>query len=96
MSETICANAWTAWRRRLIPIWKCSSSQIHDIRGILFAVYRDAHKGSFDEKDIEMMNRIKEEVSKKLNEDDFVCDRIVKLQLRWLCENLQGFIQQLS
>ncbi|MEE1504375.1 MAG: P-loop NTPase fold protein [Acutalibacteraceae bacterium] len=77
-------------------IWTCSSSQIHDIRGILFAIYRGAHKGSFDEKDIEMMNRVKDAISKRLGEADFVCDRIVKLQLRWLCGNLKDFIQQLS
>lgn len=77
-------------------VFNCSSSQLHDIRGILFAIYRDTPKGYFDEKDIETMNEIKGIIEKKLNDNEFDCDRIVKLQLKWMCANLQDFIQKLS
>ncbi len=77
-------------------IFSCTAEQLHDVRGVLFAVYRDSHKGDFIEADIEYLAELKRRIEEKMAEDNLITDRIVLLQLRYLCDNLQRFVDQLS
>ncbi len=77
-------------------IFECSAAQLHDLRGILFAVYRDSCKGQFVEQDIEFMVELKTRVESSIDDESLVKDRIIRLQLSYLCDNLQQFISQLS
>ena len=77
-------------------IFKCSAAQLHDLRGILFAVYRDSCKGQFVEQDIDFMVELKARVESGMVDKTLAKDRIVQLQLSYLCNNLQQFISQLS
>lgn len=69
-------------------IFECTAEQLNDVRGILFAVYRDCRKGDFIEADINCMIELKHRVETKMTDSNFVTDRIIMLQLRFLCENL--------
>lgn len=80
----------------LTLIFDCTAEQIHDLRGILFAVYRDSHKGNFIEEDVDYMLVLKEKIESKLEDGTLIKDRILRLQMKWLCENLQKFANQLS
>lgn len=77
-------------------IFKCSAAQLHDLRGILFAVYRDSCKGQFVEQDIDFMVELKASIESGMADKTLAKDRIVQLQLSYLCDNLQQFISQLS
>lgn len=77
-------------------IFECTAEQLHDVRGVLFAVYRDSQKGDFIEADIDCMAKLKNRIETKMTDSDLVMDRIILLQLKYLCENLQRFVNQLS
>lgn len=77
-------------------IFKCSAAQLHDLRGILFAVYRDSCKGQFVEQDIDFMVELKASIESGMADKTLAKDRIVQLQLSYLCDSLQQFISQLS
>ena len=74
---------------------KSTSEQLHDFRGILFAVYRNAGKGEFDEKDVEAMKQLLHMVKDRCNGDN-QWDKIQKMQINWLISNLKKFIEQMS
>lgn len=72
-----------------------TSKQIGTFRGILFAVYRHATKGEFDEKDIDTMKKLKKLIEKeKLQENNW--DKIQIKQINWLVLNLEQFISQME
>lgn len=74
---------------------KSTSEQLHDFRGILFAVYRNVGKGEFDEKDIEAMKQLVAKVEEKYDGEN-PWDKIQLMQIKWLKSNLKGFIEQMS
>ena len=74
---------------------KSTSEQLQDFRGILFAIYRHAGKGEFDEKDIETMKQLLAKVEKKYDGEN-PWDKIQLMQIKWLKSNLKGFIEQMS
>lgn len=74
---------------------KSTSEQLHDFRGILFAVYRNAGKGEFDEKDIEAMKQLLAIVEEKYDGEN-MWDKIQLMQINWLKSNLKDFIEQIS
>lgn len=74
----------------------CDASQLHDFRGILWAVYRHATKGSFIENDIEVMQQLLEKILEKKENDELPADRIVRHQFKFLIDNLNHFVEQLS
>ncbi len=73
----------------------CTSGQMSDFRGILFAVYRDASKNQFDKKDVEMMKLLLELIEEIYNEEN-EWDKIQVKQIKWLQENLEQFIRQME
>ena len=77
-------------------LMNCDASQLHDFRGILWAVYRHATKGSFIENDIETMQQLLEKILEKQGNDALPADRIVRHQFKFLISNLKLFINQLS
>lgn len=74
---------------------KSTSEQLQDFRGILFAVYRNAGKGEFDEKDIEAMKQLLAIVEEKYDGEN-MWDKIQLMQIKWLKSNLKDFIEQIS
>ena len=74
---------------------KSTSEQLQDFRGILFAVYRNAGKGEFDEKDIEAMKQLLAIVEEKYDGEN-MWDKIQLMQINWLKSNLKDFIEQIS
>lgn len=74
---------------------KSSSEQLQDFRGILFAIYRHAGKGEFDEKDIETMKQLLAKVEETYDGEN-PWDKIQLMQIKWLKSNLKGFIEQMS
>ena len=74
---------------------KSTSEQLHDFRGILFAVYRNAGKGEFNEKDIEAMKQLLAIVEEKYDGEN-MWDKIQLMQINWLKSNLKDFIEQIS
>ena len=72
-----------------------TSGQINDFRGILFAVYRNANKGDYTEKDVETLKELFQMVS-KTKHDENKWDKIQQLQINYLRSNLKMFIQQMS
>ena len=75
---------------------RCDSAQLQDFRGILFAVYRYATKGSFIENDIETMQQLLAKILEKKEHDGLPADRIIRCQFDFLISNLERFINQLS
>lgn len=76
-------------------LMKSTSGQLKNFRGILFAVYRYAKKGEFDEKDIEAMKQLLKLVEVKLNGEN-QWDKIQLMQINWLKLNLNQFIGQME
>lgn len=72
-----------------------TSKQLQNFRGILFAVYRYAKKGEFDEADIEAMKQLLKLIEVKLNEEN-QWDKIQLMQINWLKLNLNQFIEQME
>lgn len=74
---------------------KSTSKQLQNFRGILFAVYRYAKKGEFDEADIEAMKQLIKLVEVKFNGEN-QWDKIQLMQINWLKLNLNQFIEQME
>ena len=74
---------------------KSTSEQLQDFRGILFAIYRHAGKGEFDEMDIEALEQLLEKVEEKYAGENS-WDKIQLMQIKWLKLNLEQFIDQMS
>ena len=77
-------------------IFTCSSSQLHDLRGTFWAIYRHALKGFFLEDDVSFMKSLVSKIESVLPEKSDEMDRIVLMQIKLLIRNLQHFIEQLS
>jgi hypothetical protein len=74
---------------------KSTSKQLDDFRGILFAIYRHAVKGEFDENDIDAMKQLLKKVEEKITGENS-WDKIQFMQIDYLMQNLKQFIKQLS
>lgn len=74
----------------------CNAEQIHNFRGILFAVYRNAAKKSFVEADVTTMHELQYKLNVALNSERFSKDRIVLLQIKYLIDNLKSFTEQIA
>lgn len=74
----------------------CNAEQIHDFRGILFAVYRNAAKNSFIDADVTAMQELQSRLNEALNTGQFSKDRIVLLQVKYLIDNLKRFEEQIN
>ena len=74
----------------------CNAEQIHDFRGILFAIYRNAAKKSFVEADITTMQELQQKLNESLDTGRLSKDRIVLLQIKYLIDNLKRFAEQIS
>ena len=77
-------------------IFACSPEQLHDWRGVLFAVYRHSAKVDFLETDRSFMEEFVTKINDILSKNKTSMDRIVLLQLGYLIDNVKRFIEQLS
>ncbi len=77
-------------------IFVCNPNQLHDWRGVLWAVYRNSTKADFLETDRLFIEELINKLSSKLSEGKSGMDRIVLFQMDLLVKNLQKFIEQLS
>lgn len=69
-----------------------SAGEIDQFRGVLFAVYRNARKGQFDEKDVVVLKKILDLISKEKDKNNS-WDKIQLMQIDWLKSNLNEFIK---
>lgn len=74
---------------------KSTSKQLDDFRGILFAIYRNAGNGEFDERDIVFMKQLLEKMEEKKSGEN-PWDKIQLMQVDYLINNLRQFIDQIS
>ena len=74
----------------------CSPSQLHDLRGAFWTIYRHIAKGYFFEGDVSFMKKLVSKIESVLPERSDEMDRIVLMQMKMLIHNLQHFIEQLS
>ena len=77
-------------------IFICSPSQLQSLRGAFLVIYKHATNGSFLEDDVSFMKSLVSEIESALPERSDGMDRIVLMQLKFLIDNLQHFIEQLS
>lgn len=77
-------------------IFVCNPNQLHDWRGVLWAVYRNSTRADFLETDRIFMEELINKLSSRLSEGKSGMDRIVLFQIDLLVKNLQKFIEQLS
>lgn len=82
--------------RLLDMIFVCSPNQLHDWRGVLWAVYHNSTRADFLETDRIFMEELINKLSSRLSEGKSGMDRIVLFQIDLLIKNLQKFIEQLS
>jgi hypothetical protein len=62
----------------------------------LFSVYRHANSYDFGEEDIIAMESLKEKVNDKIENFSEYTDKIALQHYRWLIDNLDQFISNLS
>lgn len=77
-------------------LFKCTPEQLGDFRNAMFAVYRNATGNDFGKDDLVTMKLLQNKISKRISSKDGNLDRILKLQLQWLINNLDEFIDNLS
>jgi len=77
-------------------LFSSSPSQLHFFRTILFSVYRHANSYDFGEEDIIAMESLKEKVNDKIENFSEYTDKIALQHYRWLIDNLDQFISNLS
>lgn len=77
-------------------LFECSPAQLQDFRGILFSVYRHADSHDFLEEDISAMESLKHKVQQRITDYSEITDKIALQQYRWIIENLDEFITNLS
>ena len=75
-------------------VQKSTSEQLQDFREILLAVYHNATKGEFDEKDIEAIKQLLKMLEE--NNSESQRDRIQLEQIEWLKYNLRDFIRHME
>lgn len=77
-------------------LFNCTSAQLDDWRGVMFAIYRHSTKADFLEKDRFFMEELIEKINELLSEKKGTIDRIVLLQINFLIDNMKTFVKQLS
>lgn len=77
-------------------IFACNPEQLHDWRGVLWAIYRHSTKADILETDRSFMEELIIKLNNNLSEGKNNMDRIALFQIDLLVENLQRFIEQLS
>ena len=77
-------------------IFRCSPAQLQDFRRIMFSVYRHANSYDFIEDDVIAMKSLRDKVSERIANCSESTDRIALQQYRWIIENLDEFISNLS
>ncbi len=82
-------------QKLLDMIYQSTPCQIDEFRGILLAIYRHATKAQFIEDDCIFMEELKHAIKERIAHEGPI-DRIKKLQIQYLLDNLEDFINQLS
>ncbi len=77
-------------------VFICSPSQLDEMRGVFWAIYRHAAKDFFIEDDVLFMKSLVSKIESVLPERSGGMDRIALWQIKILIDNLQHFIEQLS
>ena len=77
-------------------LMKCTAAEIDSFRGILWAIYRNAQRGDFLASDIYAMHSLITELEQKKSNEELPEDRIIRLQITLLIQNLHKHIQQIS
>ena len=77
-------------------LMKCTAAEIDSFRGILWAIYRNAQRGDFLASDIHAMHSLITELEQKKSNEELPEDRIIRLQITLLIQNLHKHIQQIS
>lgn len=75
-------------------LFNSNSQQIDVFRGELFRFYRNMYPDKYDKKDWDFIKNLSNLVTLKLKDDDLIIDRIAKLQLEYLRDNLKEFIKE--
>ena len=77
-------------------LMKCTAAEIDSFRGILWAIYRNARRGDFLASDVRAMHSLIEELEQKKSNEELPEDRIIRLQITLLIQNLHEHIQKIS
>jgi hypothetical protein len=77
-------------------LFECSPAQLQDFRGIMFSVYRHANSHDFIEDDVIAMKSLRGKVSERIVNYSNSTDKIALQQYRWIIDNLDEFIKNLS
>ena len=77
-------------------LFRCSPAQLQVFRQIMFFIYRHATKYDFMEDDVLFMQSLKDRVNEKITESSESMDKIALQQFRWIINNVEEFINNLS
>ena len=77
-------------------IFNCNAEQLEKYREILFTIYKYGTPGTYDREDYTFMITLRERILEKIKNSDVSEDRIVQMQLRYLCSNLETFSQRIK
>lgn len=73
---------------------KSSSNQVDKFRRVLFRFYRNVYSTKYKQKDWDFIKRLSIKIDENLECDSLKIDRIVKLQLGYLRDNLKKFVDK--
>lgn len=100
------ADSMTQYSHRFISLYdleklmdmlfQCNAQQLDTFRSVMLSVYRNALPGQFEIDDYEFMKSMLAQISSKKENFPRDFDRIQLLQLNYLCEDLNMFINNLS
>lgn len=100
------ADSMTQYSHRFISLYdleklvnmlfQCNAQQLHVFRSTMLSVYRNALPGQFEIDDYEFMKSMLARISSKKENLPRDFDRIQLLQINYLCENLNMFMNHLS
>lgn len=77
-------------------LYRCSPAQLQEFRSIMFSVYRHANNHDFIEDDVIAMKSLRDKVSERIVNFSNSTDKIALQQYRWIIDNLDEFIRNLS
>ena len=77
-------------------LFRCSPVQLQKFREIMFLVYRHANSQDFLEEDIVAMKSLKDRINERIDNFSESTDKIALQQYRWMVDNLDEFITNLS
>lgn len=77
-------------------LFRCSPAQLQDFRRIMFLVYRHSNSYDFIKEDIIAMRLLKDKVNDRISNFSESTDKIALQQYRWIIENIDEFITNLS